>query len=267
MRWFWDFLIEPLLDTLELDHVAEIGAGAGATTAKLLDLVARRDAVAHVIDPDPRFDVAVLEERYGRHLHFHRASSFRVLRTLPPLTAALIDGDHNWYTVVHELKAIDEAARRARRPFPLVMLHDVAWPYGRRDMYHEPGAIPPEFRQPWKRQPIMWGRSTLSDARGINPNFANAVSEGGERNGVLTALEDFIAETPIALAVHMVEGDAGLAIVASRDLLHTSPRLQEKWDHIGSAEFLHEHTRRLAREATEAQVARHDAVQQLRTSR
>ena len=62
---------------------------------------------------------------------------------------ALVDGDHNWYTVDLELRMLAEAARREDEPLPILILHDVLWPYGRRDLYYDPTNIPSEFRQPY----------------------------------------------------------------------------------------------------------------------
>ncbi len=64
-----------------------------------------------------------------------------------------LDGDHNWYTVFHELRLIEEHCQRNERLFPLVLLHDLGWPYGRRDLYYNPETIPAEYRQPYARAP------------------------------------------------------------------------------------------------------------------
>ena len=62
------------------------------------------------------------------------------------MDAALVDGDHNWYTVYNELKMLAATARDAGAPLPLLIMHDVCWPYGRRDLYYAPERIPEEFR-------------------------------------------------------------------------------------------------------------------------
>ena len=100
----------------------------------------------------------------------------------------IIDGDHNYYTVSEELRLIDERAPGAR---PLLMLHDVGWPHGRRDAYWTPERIPEEHRQPMVERPFIFpGEPGVVDA-GM-PMYAAAEREGGAGNGVLTALEDFL---------------------------------------------------------------------------
>ncbi len=41
------------------------------------------------------------------------------------MDAALIDGDHNWYTVYHELRLFAEGAKRNGTALPVLVMHDV----------------------------------------------------------------------------------------------------------------------------------------------
>src|SRR5699024_517351 len=114
---------------------------------------------------------------------FHRDLSLNVLGDLPPVDAALIDGDHNWYTVYNELRLLREVARQHDAPLPVLLLHDVGWPYGRRDLYYDPTNIPDEHRRDWKRAGMEPGRSRLVPfGAGLNPTLANAKVQGGRQN-------------------------------------------------------------------------------------
>src|SRR4029077_10401983 len=79
-------------------------------------------------------------------------------------------------------------------PLPILILHDVLWPYGRRDLYYAPERIPEEFRQPYSQKGIEPGTPHVLAKGGMNLTMWNADLEGGPRNGVMTALDDFIAE-------------------------------------------------------------------------
>src|ERR1039457_6819312 len=87
------------------------------------------------------------------------------LEVLPELSDAfdcvLIDGDHNWYTVFHELNVISD--RDLLKPGGMVFFHDVEWPYGRRDMYFQPETIPQKYRHSCAQKGIVEGQSELSD--------------------------------------------------------------------------------------------------------
>ena len=111
----WELAVAPVLRAAGAQRVVEIGALQGETTVKLLDLLGPESEV-HVIDPVPQFDPSEHERRFPGRYHFHRAISHDVLPELPAVDAALIDGDHNWYTVFNELKMLAATAvRRARR--------------------------------------------------------------------------------------------------------------------------------------------------------
>src|SRR3990172_3274569 len=152
MHRFWPSIIQPLLVRLRPKVVVEIGCGEGLNTKNLLEFCAASGSVLHAIDPSPGFDVGTWQEEHGDRLVFHRGNSLKALPEVGPMDAVLIDGDHNWYTVFHELKLIERLSREHHHGFPLVMLHDIGWPYGRRDMYYDPETIPEEYRQPYLRK-------------------------------------------------------------------------------------------------------------------
>jgi len=126
----------------------------------------------------------------------------------------LIDGDHNWYTVFNELRLIRQ--RSLLRPGGIIFLHDVGWPYGRRDMYYQPTTIPPEYRQEYECKGIIRGQNQLANLGGDNPRFCNAIHEGVSRNGVLTAIEDFVGEHPSEYHFCRVRLQWGLGILQYR---------------------------------------------------
>ena len=110
--------------------------------------------------------------------------------------AWIVDGDHNWHTVYHELRQIEAISRRDGKPV-LVFLHDVGWPCGRRDAYYAPSQIPVEHRHPHSYDAgATLDRESLVEGRGFRGmgQFAFATHAGGARNGVMTAIDDFLAE-------------------------------------------------------------------------
>jgi cephalosporin hydroxylase len=272
----WDVAIAPVLHAAHARRVVEIGALRGETTERMLDDLGP-DAELHVIDPEPAFDPADHERRFAGRYRFHQGLSIDVLPTLGPVDAALIDGDHNWYTVNSELRLLAESARRHGTPLPLLILHDVLWPYGRRDLYYAPERIPAEFRHPYARAGMNPGMKGLHPGKGLNPTMWNAKEEGGPRNGVMTALDDFLAEHPNPVRKLVVPIYFGLAIVAEEDRLVAQPELdralrwlessQGRYELLQVAEatrlramiFQHtDHFRRNAR--ADRAVARHLAV-------
>jgi cephalosporin hydroxylase/GT2 family glycosyltransferase len=230
----WDDVVAPVVEAVDPRRIIEIGALRGETTIRMLGRL-ESSCELHVIDPEPQFDPAEHARAFPGRYHFHRGISLDVLPDLPPADVVLIDGDHNWYTVYHELRQLAATGSRAGAPLPVLVMHDVGWPYGRRDLYYEPDRIPGEFRQPWRRAGMRPGVSSVVYG-GLNRHMANARNEGGPRNGVMTALDDFVAEHVQALRVVIVPIFFGLAIVAENRVLATRPELAALFDHLESAE-------------------------------
>ena len=233
----WDMSIEPVIRAAAPSRIVEIGALRGETTTLMLDSLGDHVEL-HVIDPVPAFDPTEHEERFpGRYL-FHRDLSLSVLPDLPAVDVALVDGDHNWYTVYNELRLLRESARRDNAALPVLIMHDVLWPYGRRDLYYAPEQIPEEFRQPHAQLGMRPGQSELvpGGRAGVSPQMHNALTEGGPRNGVMTAYDDFIAEHDKPVREVLVPIYFGLLIVVEEERLAAHPELAEVLDRLESSE-------------------------------
>ncbi len=224
MLAFWPDVLLPMLEALAPKCIVEIGSESGKTTRRLLELASRIDAVVHAIDPAPRFDVKTWQQLHGARFVFHGAPSLEALHDIDGFDAVLIDGDHNWYTVYHELKLIEARAR----DLPLMFLHDVAWPYGRRDLYYDPSTVPEAHRQPYARKGMSPTASELLDQGGFNAHLCHALREGGPKNGVLTAVEDFLAESPHRYRFVRIPAVFGLAILLPEARAQATPALADK---------------------------------------
>ncbi len=200
------------LDAAGARSVVEVGAYAGDLTRFLLDWAEASRAVVWAIDPAPQDELLGLEEERPE-LRLIRATSHEALRDMPPADAYLIDGDHNYYTVSEELRLISEIS--AGNPLPLLMFHDVGWPHARRDDYFAPELIPQERRQPTIEGGGLFPGISAPRAGGL-PYKWPAAEEGGPRNGVLTAIEDFIGQRP-GLRLAVVPSFFGLGVVWHQD--------------------------------------------------
>src|SRR5262245_16373268 len=232
---FWDLAVWPVIQAAGAERIVEIGALRGSTTELMLGQLGP-GVELHVVDPEPAFDPAEHEQQFAGRYHFHRAPSLDVLPGLPAVDVALIDGDHNWYTVFHELGLLRAAADREGRPLPVLILHDVGWPYGRRDLYYDPARVPDEYRQPYAEKGMRPGSSQLVERGGLNATMKNALHEGGPRNGVMTAVDDFVAELPSTVRTGVLPVFFGLAILVDEGRLAITPGLAEVLDTLEGPE-------------------------------
>jgi hypothetical protein len=200
-------LIVGCLETAGARSVVEVGAYAGDLTGLLVEWAGAHGASVSAVDPSPQPELVALGEQRPE-LELVRETSTEALRHVPLPDAAIIDGDHNWFTVSEELRLI---AERAGSELPLLLFHDVSWPHARRDDYFDPAAIPAD-----RRQPIQEGGGVYPGVEGLRegglPYHFPAVREGGVRNGVLTAVEDFVAAYD-GLRLAVVPAFFGLGVV------------------------------------------------------
>jgi hypothetical protein len=203
-------ILLPCLDAAGARSVVEVGAYSGDLTSVLVDWAAGNGGRVWAIDPDPAAGLVRLDEQ-SPQLELVRETSLAALPRVLPVDAVIIDGDHNYYTVSEELRLVAAAGTE----LPLLLFHDVCWPHARRDDYFAPELVPAEHRQP-----IAEGGGLLPDEPGVRhgglPYRAAAAREGGPRNGVLTAVEDFVAgRDDLTLAI--VPAFFGLGVVWQRD--------------------------------------------------
>lgn len=209
-------IIMACLDAAGATSVVEVGGEDGTFTRELLDWADTRNASVVCIDPFPRHALQRLAAEVPG-LTLVPEMSVPALGELDAADAYLLDGDHNYFTVQNELQLIWKSAERDGRR-PLVFLHDVAWPCGRRDQYYAPETIPAQHRHEytWEHGVTLGDPGVVVGGFRGEGEFAAATTEGGPRNGVLTAVEDFLADRP-ELSFSLVPVVFGLGVIHHSD--------------------------------------------------
>jgi Methyltransferase domain len=217
------------LDAVRARSVAEVGAYEGDLTRLLLLWAERADARVQAIDPAPQPGIEELERQHGE-LELIRETSLQALEHIAMPDVVILDGDHNYYMVSEELRRLAARASEEAERLPLILLHDVCWPHGRRDDYFDPEQIPEEHRQPVVKDAGLYPGIEGTRHGGL-PFEWTAAREGGPRNGVLTAIEDFlVGHSELQLAI--VPTFFGLGVVWDREAPHAQElfELLEPWD-------------------------------------
>lgn len=183
-------LIDPLLDALAPTHVCEIGIDLGDNTRMLLARLGASGGRLTVVDPIAALPSDLTARPNVSHA---RALSVDFLDAPNDVDVYFVDGDHNYETVSREL-ALIERHRDPARPLCLFM-HDTSWPCARRDQYYDPSVLAaphPHVDGTFGITPYAPGAAE-GTGFGLERQFDWAREEGGSRNGVLTALEEFLA--------------------------------------------------------------------------
>jgi hypothetical protein len=104
-------------------------------------------------------------------------------------------------------------------------------------MYYDPETIPEPDRQPHRKRGLVPGERDLAE-NGLNAGFNNAVSEGSSRNGVRTAIEDFIAGSDGEWHVVYVPGFHGVAIITPKERISGNADVRDVLSSFQTLEFM-----------------------------
>lgn len=264
MYRFWDIIIEPILELLQPGSIVEIGCDQGKNTRNLLEFCNRHGATLYGIDPVPKFDVAAWQEHYGERFIFYQSLSLNTIHRIDKFDVVLIDGDHNWYTVLNELKLIEKRCLDLGQSFPIILLHDIGWPYGRRDLYYNPENIPAPYRKPYKQKGMRPALSELQEKGGLNAHLFNSIYENNMQNGVLTAIEDFIRESKQAMELIKIPGLYGLAVLYPCQLKEQSREFTTFLTNWVVQPFLQRYVERIESFRIEVEIVREESSNALR---
>jgi hypothetical protein len=178
---FHHAVIRPEILSRWRPRVLEIGVLNGGHTWMLLGATIRRFGTLVSIDPKPGNAIAII-------MRLHPLGRIIEAISLEAL-AGLVDD-----------KAVFDIA-------------NVDWLYGRRDLYYVPERIPADARHPYAKRGLIEGRSELAESGGFNDCVNNAEYDGGPKNGVLTAVEDFLAQGDGKWSFELLTDQFGLGIL------------------------------------------------------
>ncbi|WBF44020.1 HAD family hydrolase [Serratia rubidaea] len=205
-------LFEIIFDNIKFDSVCEIGIETGEFSSILEDYI--KDGVIkeyHGVD-------VCITKKIGFNSHYHEMTSLEYLTSEEHLghDLYLVDGDHNYYTVTAELENIFSAASGKK----ICILHDTNWPCGRRDFYYNPAQIPAEATNPLSWDKKLVRSSSEMQELGFygNGSFAISEVENTPKNGVMTAIEDFISSNGKFKTISFPQF-LGVTILFNEDLL------------------------------------------------
>ena len=217
-------VVEPLVVALASPTIAEVGAGHGRLTTRILRAATHGDLTIHAIDPSPA--PALLElARTDPRVAVHATAGVEALGRIGAVDLVVLDGDPNWATTVAEIEVVVARSREAGVAAPVIVVHNVHWPFGRRDGYHAAAVPVAPLRRPAVAAGLTPGRSRPGD-HGLRPVPFVALDEGGARNGVMTAVEDFVAGDRARWDLVELPGFGGTAVLADQARVAHDPRLR-----------------------------------------
>lgn len=181
---FW-CIIRRLLDITKPLSICEIGSERGIASSKLASYCANNNSKLSIVDPSGFENIDRSE-----HVSLYQERSIDFFSRHIPVDFYLIDGGHNYQTVMMELES---GLRNNDEKPPVYILHDVSWPCAFRDYYYDYDSYRFKGANPHKSNiSIVIDSEDIAEVGiPILEPYSVAVKYGGERNGVLKAVEDF----------------------------------------------------------------------------
>lgn len=208
-------LILALLQITDARALVQIGTGDGTITERLVQWVESVQGRILCIDPAPKEAVIKLVSSSTQA----NLISERPCLALSQLLSAelyLIDDDPNYFSTLQLLNSAWTSHERFNHSTPfLAVVRGVGWPFGQRDGYSNPEGIPTEFLHTysWTKGIDLEDTGMVLDGLHFE-NLALAQHEGGDRNGVLPAIWDFLHDKP-DLKLIKVDINLGLGFLYS----------------------------------------------------
>jgi hypothetical protein len=158
-----------------------VEVGLKYATTLLMPIFKRYGAARYIgIDPVSRYQCPA---EYADFFEYRQEYSLDALPTIPEADLVMLDGDHTYYTVMNELLLLHKILKHGS----VILLHDVEEPWARNDLYYNKDLIPPEFVD-------------------------------GDKQGVLTAVEDFLLEKGSDFSpLKIFSGGNGLGYIVRKD--------------------------------------------------
>ena len=191
---FFDLNIIPtFLSRFNVDKILAIGLSNKEIINLILDYCSENSTSLTTIDS--RIDILEFKtdenKEFLENITYHKDCSLNILPTLMSFDAVFINGDPNWYTVYNELNLI----KKTNTSFPLVFICNNKYPHKRRDSYLNPENIPEEFKNECCNDlPVNYEEDGEIKQTLIKDGFCHAILDDTPKNGVLTAIEDFLEE-------------------------------------------------------------------------
>lgn len=194
---FFDLDVIPtLLGRFKVKRVLIIGLSNKTIMEELFPFFIENKCLLYAIDS--KIDINNLMSEYDGsenylkdNVNYIPDDSLNVLRELNNFDAVFINGDPNWYTVYNELNII----KKNNSKFPIVFVCNNKYPHKRRDSYRDPNIIPNEFKNECCNDlPILYKEGNEIKCTNVKDGFCHAIDENTPKNGVLTAIEDFLKE-------------------------------------------------------------------------
>lgn len=211
---FFDLKIIPIfLSRFKVEKVVVIGLSNVNIIEEVISFCIENDSLLYAIDSEIDIEDFFVINNKNKHsyenIKYFKDNAFNVLPNLRNIDAIFINDDPNWYTVYSELNLI----KKTNSNFPLVFICNNKYPHKRRDSYSNLDNIPNEYKNECCNKLIIeYVDDNEMKYTEIEDGFCHAIHNNTPKNGVLTAIEDFLNEN-LSLKILDINSLEGLSLI------------------------------------------------------
>lgn len=195
LNFFDSNIIPMILSRFKVERVLVIGLSNKLIMDEILSFYLNNKCSLYTIDS--RIDINKLIKEYNikkdqnnENIKHFNDNGLSILPELKNINAIFINDDPNWYTTYNELNLI----KNNNSKFPLVFISNNKYPHKRRDSYINPDKIPKQYINEYDNDLKI--QKENKEYISINDGLYHAKKENTPKNGVLTAIDDFLKENP-----------------------------------------------------------------------
>ena len=250
----WNSVLQSLIKAVERTRVLCLGSETESHQDKLAEAICSLGIQFTLVGSKASFDREALKRKHGPLFQLIQNNNPSSLENYFPADLVFIRGASNWFTVFNHLKLVESLCDKGGYTFPVVGVFNTGWPYGRRDSYAEHSEVPAQFKQPHKTGGLIPGSNGVHLSAGFDLNSEHAIEEGGSKNGVLTAIDEFISSTSQELRLTTLEGLHGISLVYSQEVLSRNSNLNNLIKDFSPSTILAEHLSEVEKQRVLAEV-------------
>lgn len=216
MELLWRCFVEPICNIIKPEVLVSIGPISEVDMRLPLDYCAEEEVELHVFHPDLPDNLLRCIDDFDLDFESHENLTAANIKELGFPETYLYHGESSWTAVHSFLTLLKQTYSKSRKPFPTIFIRETGWPYGQRDRYNDENA---GNLHPSTTEGLLPARTESVSTGGLFSGQLHAKVEGGEKNGVQTAIDDFMRSSRMRLDYFAVNGMHGLGVLLPSGLV------------------------------------------------
>lgn len=207
-------IVNKVLDNTDSKKIILIGCKNEKLFDFILKYIKSNSGELILIEPQLKVNINKFITEDISNFTLLKQDSLKILENFKEYDAIFLDGNPNWYTLFTELRIIEKNCNK----FPLIFVCNSIFPNERRDTYYYFDNIPSNYIHINSKKLII-SEDLIDKSKKIvieDENY-HAIYSNSQKNGVLTAIEDYIQKTTLNIGKTLIDSKTGMLLLYFKD--------------------------------------------------